>query len=106
MVVAKWTGSAPCLCNGEWKLYINGIDHSDKIPSDKINIDMDTYGFYNRWYFDDDWSEHWESYEAGLHEESWIAENPWVKNIPANPGDVFRAFQAADWRPGSCGGCV
>ena len=32
MVVAKWTGCFPCLCSGEWKLYIDGQDVSFLIP--------------------------------------------------------------------------
>lgn len=33
-VKAKWTGRGFALCIGEWKLYVDGKDVTDKIPED------------------------------------------------------------------------
>ena len=40
-VEAKWSGSYPNLCSGEWTLFIDGKDMSDKIPKDLINEIID-----------------------------------------------------------------
>lgn len=31
-IKAKWTGHGLALCIGEWKLYVDGKDVTDKIP--------------------------------------------------------------------------
>ena len=36
-VEAKWSGSYPWLCSGEWTLFIDGKDMSDKIPKELRN---------------------------------------------------------------------
>jgi hypothetical protein len=105
MVTAKWTGSYPCLCHGEWKLYINGQDYSHIIPEEKRHSDMGTAGTYQEWWFED-WIETFGTYEDGMEYEEWMGENEWVLDLPAAPFDVFLAFQAEDWRSGSCGGCI
>lgn len=105
MVTAKWTGEYPCLCCGEWRLYICGQDYSHLIPEDKRTSHMNTAGTYDEWWFED-WQETFGTYEDGLEYEEWMAENEWVLNLPAAPFDVFLAFQYEDWRPGSCGGCI
>ena len=104
-VKAEWTGSYPCLCDGEWKLYINEIDYTNSIPIDKQSEPMNTYGTYEEWHFED-WLEVFEDYVDGLSFEDWIKENSWVLDLPASPQDVYEAFQACDWRYGSCGGCI
>lgn len=105
MVVAEWTGSYPNKCSGVWKLFINGVDYSNAIPVEKRYDDMNTYGTYQSWHFEN-WSEVFDSYTAGLQCEEWIAENPWVAELPCSPIDVFYAIQAQDWRHGECGGCI
>lgn len=105
MVVAEWTGSFPCLCSGTWKLTINGEDFSLLIPEELRHGEMGTYGIYQSWHFED-WTEVFESYEDGLQCDEWIAANPWIHKLPASPIDVYYAFQAEDWRYGSCGGCI
>ena len=45
-------------------------------------------------------------YEDGLEFEEWVAENPWVYDLPASLFDIYLAFQAEDFRPGECGGCI
>ena len=46
MIEAIWTGKWPCLCSGEWKLIINGIDYTFVIPEEKRTQPMDTLGEY------------------------------------------------------------
>lgn len=109
MVEAEWTGSYPCLCSGTWILKVNGIDVSDVIPENKRHNDMDTYGWYEEWHFED-WEEVFTSYESGLEEDDWIKENlEWLSEI-SNDNDVYKeiykAIQKCDWRSGSCGGCI
>lgn len=105
MVVAEWTGSYPCLCSGEWRLTIGGVDWSNAIPIDKRYSHMNTAGIYRAWHFEN-WLEVFDSYESGLEFDEWIAENSWVAELPAAPQDVFYAIQAQDFRPGECGGCI
>lgn len=105
MVIAEWTGSYPCLCSGEWRLTIGGVDWSNAIPIEKRYGEMGTYGVYRSWHFED-WEEIFEDYEDGLEFDEWIAENPWVAELPAAPQDVYYAIQAQDWRHGECGGCI
>ena len=106
MVVAEWTGEYPCLCSGEWRLTIGGVDWSNAIPADKRFSHMNTAGTYQEWWFDDDMCEQFGDYEDGLDFEEWIAENEWVMSLPAAPQDVFQAIQAQDFSPGECGGCI
>ena len=105
MVVAEWTGKYPCLCYGEWRLTIDGVDWSNAIPTDKRSSHMNTAGTYQEWWFED-WNETFGSYEDGLEFEEWIVENEWVMSLPAAPQDVFCAIQTQDFRPGECGGCI
>ena len=53
MVVAEWTGRFPCLCSGEWRLTIGGVDWSNAIPIDKRYSHMNTAGTYQEWHFED-----------------------------------------------------
>lgn len=46
-VEANWSGSYPCLCEGEWTLFIDGKDMSNKIPEDYRNKPIYIYGYYN-----------------------------------------------------------
>lgn len=32
MIKVEWTGVAPTLCMGNWHIFIDGVDYSDKIP--------------------------------------------------------------------------
>lgn len=106
----EWTGSYPCLCHGEWKLYKDGKDISDMIPSHLRTEPMDTYGEYDEWHFGDDWEEIWETYEDGWGFSAWYSKNEtWVRAIAKTEDeamDLYGAFQANDWRYGSCGGCI
>lgn len=109
-VEAKWTGSWPCLCSGEWVLMINGENVSHKIPDDLRTDNMGTAGDYQRWYFSKDYEEVWETYSSGLDCKAWIEKNrDWLENITTDPilqESIFEAFQVSDWRHGSCGGCI
>lgn len=110
VVVAEWSGSWPCLCSGWWRLTVNGIDCTHKIPYQKRNKPMDTYGTYSRWFFGDHWDEQWEEYKDGLKADEWIEENKaWLKKLPLQEDqykEVYDAFREHDFRLGSCGGCI
>lgn len=106
MVIAKWSGEYPCLCSGEWTLIIGGVDYSHMIPEDRRTGHMNTAGTYQEWWFDDDMCEQFGDYEDGLEYEEWLAENPWVRDLPAPSFDIYLAFQFEDWRHNSCGGCI
>lgn len=105
MVIAKWSGEYPCRCSGEWSLFIGGINYSHMIPENLRTSHMNTAGTYQEWHFVD-WVEQFEDYEDGLEFEEWVAENPWVHDLPASLFDIYLAFQAEDFRPGECGGCI
>ena len=105
MVIAKWSGEYPCRCSGEWSLFIGGVNYSHMIPEDLRTSNMNTAGTYQEWYLDD-WVEEFKDYEDGLEFEEGVAENPWVHDLPASLFDIYLAFQAEDFRPGECGGCI
>ena len=73
-VKAKWAGRGIALCIGEWKLYVDGKDATDKIPEDLRTESMNTYKKYERWYFKG-WDVEWESYYDGLKQDEWIESN-------------------------------
>ena len=108
-VTAKWSGSYPCLCYGEWALEINGKDYTDFIPKEKRTSSMNTFGVYESWHFTDDWDEEWEDYEDGLYFKEWIKENEWVNEITKDEEEqleIYYAFSENDFRQDSCGGCI
>ena len=108
-IKVEWTGKWPCLCYGEWKLYINGTDKSDLIPEDLRQSEMGTYGTYSSWHFEN-WNEVFEDYQDGMDCDEWIEHNKcWLDNISTDhiiQEQLFYEFQASDWRHGSCGGCI
>lgn len=110
MIKAEWSGSYPNLCRGEWTIWVDGKDVSEKIPKNLRKDCMNTYGIYQYWYFDEKGNEIFEDYEDGLKCEEWIEKNKyWLAGISADhsvPLAIFHAVNAADWRGGSCGGCI
>lgn len=110
MVEAKWSGSYPNLCSGEWTLIVDGKDVSDKIPDDLQNSEMNTYKSYKKWNFKKGYSVGWKSYYDGLECEEWIEENQeWLNKISIDheiQSDIFYAINMSDWRHRSCGGCI
>lgn len=110
MVEAHWSGSWPALCCGEWSLKVNGKDVTDKIPENLRNQDMNTYGTYQRWYFDDNWIEQYEDYESGQEYDEWIESNKyWLDTITTDyktQHEIYEAINAEDFRHSSCGGCI
>jgi predicted SAM-dependent methyltransferase len=109
LVEAKWSGSYPCLCYGEWTLKVDGKDVSKKIPKDLRKKSMNTFGTYQSWHFEN-WLEVFEDYTDGLHCEDWIEENDYWLNEITTENDVkiliYQAIQSCDFRSGSCGGCI
>lgn len=115
---AKWTGSYPNLCSGSWHLYENGKEiNLRKINcpfvaghNDYCDSHANTYGYYNSWHFDENWMEVTDWYYDGLETFDWVKENQdWLESISENEEDwylIYDAFNAEDFRPGSCMGCV
>ena len=104
---AEWTGHYPCLCSGEWKLFKDGNELDIYIPFHKTHAG--TLGIYSSWSFGDDWCEEWDEYEDGLDCNAWCEEySEWLTDFaPVDEWEyIFYAFQAKDWRHGSCGGCI
>ena len=110
MVNAYWSGSYPTLCYGKWTLEVNGIDVSSLIPKELVCNEMNTFGTYQEWCFDDDGYEKFEDYEDGLICREWIDENKyWLDTITDDidvQKEIFNAINEHDWRHGSCGGCI
>jgi hypothetical protein len=108
-VIAKWTGEYPCLCTGEWVLKVDGKDVSNKIPLDLKNSDMNTYGTYRNWYFEN-YIETFKFYKDGLKKHEWIQDNQeWLKKITEDTilqEEIFDAINEQDFRWNSCGGCI
>lgn len=103
---AEWSGCWPNLCSGYWTLYKNDKKVNVKIPFEEDCAD--TFGEYMSWHFED-WEEVFEPYGDGLHCDAWIVKNEnWLKTIADENEfeDIYAAFQAEDFRPGSCGGCI
>ncbi len=105
---ARWTATGTNLCLGEWDIRYQG--RPLELDAERRDADMGTFGIYSFLYPDD------EDYAEGLDEDAWIAEHgPWLRallttqDIPADEAHLrafYRAVSAADWRCGSCGGCI
>ena len=107
-VKAEWSGKYPCLCNGKWSLWVDGNWMSDRIPEELRDEPMYTRGVY----FETSFLEGelvGDSYEDGLRCREWVAKNKhWLDNISMDEEvqcEIFEAFQKADWRRHTCGGC-
>ena len=109
-VEAKWTGSYPCLCSGEWILKVNNIDVSNLIPEELRTSSMNTFGSYSSWYFTEDWNVEDYYYLDGLECEDWIKDNKdWLDKITTAHSvqkEIYYTIQLKDFRAGSCGGCI
>ena len=109
-IKVEWTGKWPCLCCGEWILMIDGEDKSYLIPKELRKSEMNTYGSYPQWRFEEDWEVAWENYVDGMPCREWIELNKyWLDNISSDykiQEQLYCVFQANDWRHGSCGGCI
>lgn len=104
---AKWSGSYPSLCCGEWTLYMDGRVVDTEIPFQRNCAD--TYGVYDEWFFGEDYDEQWYSYSDGLKCEMWCdTYKDWLSTIAEESewSNIYDAFNVEDWRIGSCGGCI
>ena len=106
MVKVTWSGRWPNLCSGEWRIFVDEMEYTEKIPTEQRRRPMNTYGAYSKWHFDKMWCEVWETYHDGLKPKEWYEANPWIAEIPAPAAEIYLAFQNKDWRHGSCGGCI
>ena len=105
-IEVEWTGKFPNLCSGQWIIRVNGEDVSHLLPEDIRHEPMNTYREYHSWYFDEDFCEDWKKYFSGIKYPKWIKKNPWAKEITKDTEELYRLIQGADWRHGSCGGCI
>ena len=107
-VEAVWTGKWPCLCHGEWILTIDGREIN--LPENVKDSPMNTEGTYEKWQFENGYEEVWETYTNGLPFDDWAMKNQsWLSEITTDrelQREIYLAFQAHDWRHGSCGGCI
>lgn len=98
-VKAKWTGCNFAHCVGEWKLYVDGKDVTNKIPEDLRTEPMNTYKKYERWYFKG-WVVERESYYDGLKQDKWIKYNKyWLDEITTDidvQRQIFKAINEED----------
>lgn len=106
---AEWTGHPWSLCSGSWTLYRDGKPVETDIPFQ--GHPAYTYGTYSSWHFggDSGWVDDWDEYEDGMECHEWCDEHrEWLSGIaPEEEWElIFGAFQADDFRPGSCGGCI
>ena len=128
-IKVEWTGQYPNLCSGFWKIEIDGKlledrRHMANNPesglfnySSVLRQHMDTFGTFEYWYFDENYSEEWESQEEGLEYEDWI-NSPKAKELleiiyeqfgeltEEERRDLFDKISERDWRNGTCGGCI
>lgn len=105
----KWEHDKIMKCEGNWKLYQDGVDITEKIPENLRNHPMNTEKYYEEWEFLEDYSVEWYTYKDGYNDREWIDENPWVKEITKDKKemrDIYYAFNDHDWRHGSCGACI
>ena len=116
-ITAEWTGSYPTLCFGEWIIEIDGVRIVDDTEDIILKGNMDTYGEYSKWCFDDDYSEAWNCYMDGLEYDKWIQSETGkelIELIKRNGFDLtddeleelYFNLQREDFRNGSCGGCT
>ena len=104
---AEWSGRYPCLCCGEWTLFVDGKPCEVVIPFQ--GDCADTFGTYEEWHFDEDWCEIFENYECGMGCDDWCNEyrDYLVKVAPKHDWPlVFQAFQVNYCRHGWCCGCI
>lgn len=107
--VAQWSGGGWSLCSGEWTLLRDGKEVDTDIPFQ--GVPADTLGSYMEWHFggESGWDEEWDEYEDGSDCDEWCRENSeWLGTIAPQEEwpEIFEAFQAEDFRPMSCGGCI
>ncbi|WP_044470725.1 hypothetical protein [Mannheimia massilioguelmaensis] len=105
---AQWSTNGNTLCLGHWLINFN--NQPINLPQERAEKDMGTRGIYNFIDPED------ELYLEGLAEDDWILANiDWLtdvfieNNIPIEEENMrlfYQAVNKADWRCGSCGGCI
>lgn len=105
---ASWTAQGHNICLGRWELRFNGAELP--LPPERQTEDMGTRRNFSYLYPDDD------DFIEGLDEDDWILANvDWLAalfaehDIPVDEDHMrwfYRAVNEADWRCGSCGGCI
>lgn len=102
----EYSGIYPNLCSGVWTIVANGETHI-------FRGEMGTYGTYQKWSFDANWSDNWESYTDGMRFPEWRKSVTGANVLNKFPGlnkrkqeELFNMIQKLDFRIGSCGGCI
>lgn len=118
-ITVKWSGTYPNLCRGKWTIYIDYME----LPIPEMNSfnDMGTPGTYERWHFDDNYSEQTETYNVVTSEDdmtrikNWIhyslnsLEKAYYLKFDINDSlidTIVEKICEVDFRSGSCGGCI
>jgi len=133
-IEVEWTGSFPNLCSGHWIIKIDGaqlIDKNDDVKGETdwrgnvraftyghfMTANMGTSGTYNSWHFDENYSEVFEDYYERSELANWwsstqgqsllglLKDNDYILN-ESELQDLYTKLSDADWRSGSCGGCI
>lgn len=110
----SYSGVYPNLCSGTWK-----IRHKGMLVYIYERRDFNTYGVYDTWEFNDNWSEEWSSYYDGLGIDEWVEKvmsydindlkKQLSKVMEVNEGllrELYPLINEKDWRNNSCGGCI
>ena len=116
-IEAEWIGSYPTLCFGEWVIKIDGVRMKDNTEDTILKRDMNTYGDYSNWCFDEDYSEVWKDYTNGLNYADWVKNDPGkaltellkkngIELTEDEIKELYNKLQQQDFRSGSCGGCI
>lgn len=97
----EWTGSYPNPYLGEWKVYKNGNNITQFLPTDKRTIPAFTYGEYQVWE-ESQYATVTQFTTDGYKMPEWIRENLyWLQLMADTDADyaaLYNAFHEFDFR--------
>ena len=100
-ITVKWTGENPYPWLGEWKIFKDGKDVTQFLPTHMRTKPMCTYGEYPIWPLPQ-LGGVWEYAVDGWLMPEWIHRNHWwlrmLCDYDQDYVDIYRAFQAQDFR--------
>jgi len=110
-IKVSYSGKYPALCFGEWIITIDGKEI--RLPGDKFG-EMDTYGEYDKWHFEEDWEVVWGKYYDGMRFKKWkesdicekLVKFLDIKFTDEQLEQLYDKINLEDWRSESCGGCI
>ena len=108
-VYAEYKPANRYFCRGNWVMTVDGVDVTDKIPSEFNSKGANTFNtYYHIGTKDANVVRHY--YDDGLKQDNWIEENKfWLDQITTDTDTHKRIFECMnfhDWRPGHCGDCI